>query len=226
MVAADTEPTLAPTAPLALDNIDDLSGSVGKIALEPEDDEDTSSKPTDTQRPFYIYTRAQALHLSKSPLVQCPPGMPDFKDWFGWVSSPIYFSLVLSLRLFFEVTGTNNPQQRKIQTPPRHFQMAETGGMFVCAYERFFGLSNLGFRSFRRDAEDTGIFFLSGYTLCVINSLQKTLMPGIFGPLLHNLRKWATSGTSQREQQNGTVRRGLEKTEKPKMGRNDFGVYV
>lgn len=226
MVAPDTEYSPAPVAPLTLNSVDDLSGSVEKIALEPEDDEDASSKPTDTPRPFYIYTRAQALHLSKSPLVQCPPGMPDFKDWFGWVSSPIYFFLVLSVRLFLEATGTNNPQQRKIQMPPRHFQMAETGGMFVCAYERFFGLSNLGFCSFRRDADDTGIFLLPGYSFRVINSLQKTLMPGIFGPLLHNLRKWVTSGTSQREQLNGTARRGLEKTERPKMGRNDFGVYV
>ena len=226
MVATDTEHSPTPVAPLALNNIDDLSGSVGKIALEPEDDEDASSKPTDTSRPFCIYTRAQALHLSKSPLVQCPPGMPDFKDWFGWVSSPIYFFLVLSVRLFFEATGTNNPQQRKIQTPPRHFQMAGTDGMFVCAYERFFGLSNLGFRSFRRDADDTGIFLLSGYPFRVINSSQKPLMPGIFGPLSHNLRKWATSGTSQRERLNGTARRGPEKTERPKMGRNDFGAYV
>lgn len=83
MVAADIESSSAPVEPLTLDNIDDFSESVGKIVLETEDDEDTSSKPTDAPRPFYIYTRAQALHLSKSPLVQCPQGMPDFKDWFG-----------------------------------------------------------------------------------------------------------------------------------------------
>ena len=83
MVAADIESSFAFVAPLTLDNIDDLSDSVGKIVLETEDDEDSSSKPTDERRPFYIYTRAQALYLSKSPLVQCPQGMPDFKDWFG-----------------------------------------------------------------------------------------------------------------------------------------------
>ena len=83
MVAADIESSSAPVEPLALGNIDGLSGSFGKIVLETEDDEDTSSNPTDTPRPFYIYTRAQALYLSKSPLVQCPQGMPDFKDWFG-----------------------------------------------------------------------------------------------------------------------------------------------
>lgn len=130
MAAADTESSSATVEPLALGNIDNLLGSFGKIVLETEDDEDTSSRPTDAPRPFYIYTRAQALRLSKSPLVQCPQGMPDFKDWFGWVSSQICFSLVLSANVFFEATGTNNPQQRKIQTLPRHFQMAETGGMF------------------------------------------------------------------------------------------------
>jgi len=130
MVATDIESSPAPVEPLALGNINDLSRSVGKIVLETEDDEDTSSKSTDAPRPFYIYTRVQALHLSKSPLVQCPKGMPDFKDWFGWVSSPICFSLVLSVNVFFEAIGMNNPQQRKIQTLPRHSQMAETGGMF------------------------------------------------------------------------------------------------
>jgi len=83
MVVADIESSPAPAKRLALDNIGDLSGSVGKIVLETEDDEDTSPKPTGASRPFYIYTRVQALHLSKSPLVQCPQGMPDFKDWFG-----------------------------------------------------------------------------------------------------------------------------------------------
>jgi hypothetical protein len=82
MTAPDIESSSAPVTPLTLDNIDDLSESVRKIVVESEDDEDTS-KPTDAPRPFYIYTRAQALRLSKSPLVQCPQGMPDFKEWFG-----------------------------------------------------------------------------------------------------------------------------------------------
>jgi len=167
MVAAGIEFSSAPAEPLALDNIDDLSRSVGKIALETEDDEDTPSKPTDAPRPFYIYTRAQTLHLSKSPLVQCPQGMPDFKDWFGWVSSSICFPLVLNVNLFFEATGTNNPQQRKIRTLPRHFQMAETGGMFCLYLRALLRFIKPGFRSFRRDADDTGIFFLFGYTLRV-----------------------------------------------------------
>jgi len=86
MMAADVESSSALVEPLTLDNIGDFSESVRKIALQTEDDEDSPSKPIDGPRHFYMYTRAQALYLSKSPLVQCPEGMPDFKDWFGWVS--------------------------------------------------------------------------------------------------------------------------------------------
>ena len=182
MVAADIESSSTPVEPLALGNIGGLSGSFGKIVLETEDDEDTSSNPTDTPRPFCIYTRAQALYLSKSPLVQCPQGMPDFKDWFGWVLSPICFSLVLSANVSFKATGTNNLPQRKIQTLPRHFQMAETGGMFCQYLPALLRFIKLGFRSFRRDADDTGIFPLLTHTLHVINSLQKTPQPGTSEP--------------------------------------------
>ena len=104
--------------------------------------------------------------------------------------------------------------------------MAGTGGTFPCAHERFFGLSNLGSCSFRRDADDAGTFLLLRHTLHIINPSQRTLQPETSGPPWHNLRKWGTSDISPLEQQNGTVRRGLEKTEKPKTGRNDSGVYV
>ena len=104
--------------------------------------------------------------------------------------------------------------------------MAGTGGTFPCARERFFGLSSLGSCSFRRDADDTGTFLLFRHTLRIINPSQRMLQPGTFGPPWHNLRKWETSDTSPPEQQNGTVRRGLEKTEKPRTDRNDSGVYV
>ena len=127
MVASDIESSSTPAEALTFDDIDNLSESVGKIALQTEDDEATSSKPNDAPRPFYIYTRTQALYLSKSPLVQCPQGMPDFKDWFGYVSSQICSPPVLSV---FKATGTNNLQQRKIQMLLRHFQMAEIGGTF------------------------------------------------------------------------------------------------
>ncbi|KAG9101318.1 hypothetical protein FRC06_003194 [Ceratobasidium sp. 370] len=39
--------------------------------------------PEPNARPFVQYTRAELLHLSKSPLVKIPDGMPPFKEWFG-----------------------------------------------------------------------------------------------------------------------------------------------
>jgi len=145
----------------------------------------------------------------------------------GLGRSPLFCcSLVLSVVVSLEATGTNNPQQRKIQMLPPHFQMAGTDGTFPCARERFFGLSSLGSCSFRRDADDAGTVILFKHTLRIINSSQRTLQPGTSGPPWHNLRKWGTSDTSPREQLNGTARRGREKTEKPRMGRNDSGVYV
>ena len=140
--------------------------------------------------------------------------------------SPFCCSLVLNVGVSFEATGTNNPQQRKIQTPPPHFQMAGTGGTFPCTHERFFCLSSLGSCSFRRDADDAGTFLPFRHTLRIINSSQRILQPGTSGPPWHNHRKWGTSDTSPPEQQNGTVRRGLGKTEKPRTDRNDSGVYV
>ncbi|KAG8750368.1 hypothetical protein FRC12_012905, partial [Ceratobasidium sp. 428] len=44
--------------------------------------------PEPKARAFVQYTRAELLHLSKSPLVKIPDGMPPFKEWFGeWVDS-------------------------------------------------------------------------------------------------------------------------------------------
>lgn len=100
MVTVDVESSSVSDEHLTLECIDELAESAGKIVLETED-EDTSSKPTDALRPLYIYTRAQALHLSKSPLVQCPQGMPDFKEWFGYVPLQIRFSILLSVALLF-----------------------------------------------------------------------------------------------------------------------------
>ena len=142
--------------PLSLDNVDGLSESTRKIVLQTEDDEDASLKSADTLRPFYIYTRTQALHLSKSPLVQCPQGMPDFKDWFGWVSSQICSSLVLRVTVSSKVTGTSNPQQRKIQTLPHRFQMVETDGMFCLRSRALLRFIKPWLCSFRRDADDSG----------------------------------------------------------------------
>ena len=98
--------------------------------------------------------------------------------------------------------------------------------MFSLCSPALLRLSNFDFRSFRRDADDTGILPQFGRTLYVTDSLQKTPQPAIFGQLWHNLRKWETSDTSQREQQSGTAKRDLGKTEKQRMDRSGFGVYV
>src|SRR5258708_33204350 len=111
----------------------------------------------------------------------------------------------------------NNPQRRKTWTLPPHFRTVETGGMFRLCLRALLCLSNLGFPSFRRDADDAGTFLAFRRKLHITNPLQKTQQPGTFGPLWHNLRKWATSDTNQPEQQSGTARRGLVKTEKPRM---------
>ena len=161
-------------------------------------------------------------HLSYNARKECQIS----KTGLGRSRLHICFSPVLSATALLKAIGTNNLQQRKTRILPRHLQTAEIDGMCCCAHERFFCLSILGFRSFRRDADDAGIFLPLRHKVRVINPLQKTLQPGTSEPLWHNLRKWATSDTSQREQQKGTARRDLEKIEKPRMDRNDFGVYV
>ena len=44
-------------------------------------------------------------------------------------------------------------------------------------------LSNLGFGSFRRDADDAGTILKFGPKLRLFSPLQKTYRPGTFGPL-------------------------------------------
>ena len=48
--------------------------------------ESTSTRPPHT-RPRVIYSRADLLTLSKSPLVKPPDAMPSLKDWYGCVCS-------------------------------------------------------------------------------------------------------------------------------------------
>ncbi|KAJ6604341.1 hypothetical protein DFH09DRAFT_1122361 [Mycena vulgaris] len=49
---------------------------------EPSEPDGTATKPTPC-RPRMIYTRPQILYLQNSPLVKCPPDMPELKYWFG-----------------------------------------------------------------------------------------------------------------------------------------------
>lgn len=66
---------MADDAKSSLDQMQLPSDGLKKITS----DQDKKSNP----RPFVRYTRAHLLHLSKSPLVTVPNGMPHFKDWFG-----------------------------------------------------------------------------------------------------------------------------------------------
>jgi hypothetical protein len=55
-------------------------------------------------RPPMIYTRPQMLHLQNSPLVKCPPDMPELKYWFGCVF-PIRICLLPRMQ---KLAGTTN----------------------------------------------------------------------------------------------------------------------
>ncbi|KAG8693189.1 hypothetical protein FRC08_009273 [Ceratobasidium sp. 394] len=61
--------------------------TVSPHEVQPSDnavqDPPSEKAPEPATRPFVQYTRAELLHLSKSPLVKIPDGMPPFKEWFG-----------------------------------------------------------------------------------------------------------------------------------------------
>lgn len=65
-----------------------LAEQIKKLSLENLVSNDPPSEDVAAQRrsrPPLVYTRSQALQLYKSPLVQAPDGMPQLKDWFGYV---------------------------------------------------------------------------------------------------------------------------------------------
>lgn len=62
----------------------------------PQSSEETLPDPS---RPFILYTRSQALLLSKSPLVKPPDGMPALKEWFGYVMTFLVFTTQCSSKL-------------------------------------------------------------------------------------------------------------------------------
>lgn len=66
--------------------VEDVVGAVANVSLHDKVVQDVNQKTAETPRPFKVYTRHEILHLSKSPLVHLPDGMPTFKDWFGCVS--------------------------------------------------------------------------------------------------------------------------------------------
>ena len=71
--------------PVCLNLVDGPANPVKKIALQTEDDTEPSEHSTSDVflPPFFSYSRSQILVLHKSPLVRCPEGMPELKDWFG-----------------------------------------------------------------------------------------------------------------------------------------------
>ncbi|KAF6766359.1 hypothetical protein DFP72DRAFT_866272 [Ephemerocybe angulata] len=59
------------------------STSLSDAGQPPQSDTEKAPAATNATRPLRIYTRAQLLHLHRSPLVQPPPDMPELKSWFG-----------------------------------------------------------------------------------------------------------------------------------------------
>ncbi|KAI0762895.1 hypothetical protein C8Q74DRAFT_1206773 [Fomes fomentarius] len=64
--------------------IDDVVEAVAQVSLQDEVAANISEKNNNIPpRPLKVYTRHELLHISKSPLVCLPEGMPAFKEWFG-----------------------------------------------------------------------------------------------------------------------------------------------
>ena len=66
--------------------VDDVVEAVVKVSLQDETAADSNQKINESPpRPLHVYSRYGLIHLSKSPLVGVPEGMPVLKDWFGCV---------------------------------------------------------------------------------------------------------------------------------------------
>lgn len=107
---------------------DILVNPMQNVALSPSAVTDTTSSDTSLSpiRPFISYTQAQILLLYKSPLVSPPPGMPFFKDWFGYAFLST-FSTIPGL-YSPSVTGMNK-MPRKRTLIPRQPRERGTNGM-------------------------------------------------------------------------------------------------
>lgn len=83
--AENGTPKHGSSSPAAADSLtNNIVDSLEKVQLQaPQTSEANAPDPI---RPFIVYTRPEALHISKSPLVKPPDGMPALKDWFGYVS--------------------------------------------------------------------------------------------------------------------------------------------
>lgn len=81
---------------------DKLATELEKVDLDNSEEQGkdqatNSHKAQDTtSRRLIIYTRKHLLHLSKSPLVKPPDGMPGFKSWFGSVATSLVWEYLLT----------------------------------------------------------------------------------------------------------------------------------
>lgn len=84
---------------------------------ESSEPEESATKPSPC-RPLMIYTRPQILHLQSSPLVKCPPDMPELKYWFGY-GVPYMYSIFYSLQDGFhsEHEGSLSKKDSEPTTP-------------------------------------------------------------------------------------------------------------
>lgn len=70
---------------LAAGDVSLLASTLANANIRDVHDDGTPDGEAQSPRPLHIYTRAQLLTLSVSPLVKVPDGMPELKDWFGCV---------------------------------------------------------------------------------------------------------------------------------------------
>ncbi|KAI0793417.1 hypothetical protein C8Q75DRAFT_750127 [Abortiporus biennis] len=95
--------------------LENITESLEKITLQHEDSSvDVVVKTDEPPRPPYVYSRAEILYLSKSPLVKAPDGMPPLKYWFGdWTEQQV------SSKKDSESNGASaSPRDRRFRRDP------------------------------------------------------------------------------------------------------------
>jgi len=93
-MAADTLENLPIESPASPEEgeIDELATSLANADVQDASTPDSAAE-TEPPRPLHIYTRRQLVSLSRSPLVKVPDGMPELKDWFGYVFLSVHRGL-------------------------------------------------------------------------------------------------------------------------------------
>lgn len=111
---------------------DKLTDALAKVEIEDQDSSSVVNEEKESQqppRPLHIYTRVDALTLSKSPLVTLPDGMPSLKDWFGYVKFATCILHTSLMALVYSVIGMNSKCLiRKRQRTPVLLQPLERDG--------------------------------------------------------------------------------------------------